>query len=204
MNGPAAAHFPARGAAWLRLVVLALMLGAPALARADDTVLEDGARFEVRSAFLEPVEHVYQLNATLDLALSRNARQAIREGVPVVLQVDVDVVRKRRYFLDEKVASLVQRWQLRYHALSERYIVNNINSGQQLSYTSLAAALNALSEVRGLPVIDEALLGRSSHDEASLRVQTTIEGGLPAALKAMMFWMDWKRSTDWYTWTLPP
>jgi len=57
---------------------------------------------------------------------------------------------------------------------------------------------------RGLPVIDEALIEKDNHYEASLRVQTTIEGGLPGALKAMMFWMDWKRTTDWYTWTLPP
>ena len=170
----------------------------------DPVEIAAGARFDVRSAFLEPADRVYQLNATLDLALSRNAQQAVREGVPVVLQVDVNVQRKRRYFVDEKVASLVQRWQLHYHALSERYVVNNLNSGQQVSFASLAAALNALSEVRGLPVIDEALIDKSSHYEASLRVQATIEGGLPGALKAMMFWMDWKRTTDWYTWTLPP
>ena len=204
MNGHIANDLRTRGPAWLRLAGLALLLCLTVVARADEPTLEDGARFDVRSAFLEPAEHVYQLNATLDLALSRNAHQAIREGVPVVLQLDVDVLRKRRYYIDEKVASLVQRWQLRYHALSERYIVNNLNSGQQVSFTSLAAALNGLSEVRGLPVIDEALIEKDNHYEASLRVQTTIEGGLPGALKAMMFWMDWKRTTDWYTWTLPP
>jgi len=204
MNGYAATDLRTRGPAWLRLAGLLLLLCLAPGSRAEEPTLEEGARFDVRSAFLEPADRVYQLNATLDLALSRNARQAIREGVPVVLQVDLEVVRKRRYFLDDKIASLVQRWQLHYHALSERYIVNNLNSGQQVSYTSLAAALNALSEVRGLPVIDEALIEKGNHYEASLRVQTAIEGGLPGALKAMMFWMDWKRTTDWYTWTLPP
>jgi hypothetical protein len=202
MNRSAATRL--RSPAWIRLAVLAFALCTAVSARAEDVALEDGARFEVRSAFLEPAEHVYQLNAALDLALSRNARQAIREGVPVVIQLDLSVDRKRRYFVDEKIASIVQRWQLHYHALSERYIVVNLNSGQQLSYTSLPAALTALSEVRGLPVVDESLLDKDSRYEASLRVQTTIEGGLPGALKAMMFWMDWKRTTDWYTWTLPP
>jgi hypothetical protein len=202
MNRSAATRL--RSPAWIRLAALAFALCTAVFARAEDVALEDGARFEVRSAFLEPAEHVYQLNAALDLALSRNARQAIREGVPVVIQLDLSVDRKRRYFVDEKIASIVQRWQLHYHALSERYIVVNLNSGQQLSYTSLPAALTALSEVRGLPVVDESLLDKDSRYEASLRVQTTIEGGLPGALKAMMFWMDWKRTTDWYTWTLPP
>ena len=203
MKASVAALSPFRAAAWRRGVLLALLLFG-ALAHAGEAVLEDGARFDVRSAFLEPADHVYQLNATLDLALSRSAQAAIKEGVPVVLELDLGVKRKRRYLPDEKVASLAQRWQLHYHALSERYIVNNLNSGQQASYLSLPAALAALSDVRGLPVIDEALIEGSSHYEASLRVQATIEGGLPSALKVMMFWMDWKRTTDWYTWTLPP
>ncbi|MBS0394603.1 MAG: DUF4390 domain-containing protein, partial [Proteobacteria bacterium] len=165
---------------------------------------DDGARFDVRSAYLEPAERVYQLNATLDLALSRNAAQAVREGVPVVLELDLSVVRKRRYLPDVEVASLAQRWQLHYHALSERYLVNNLNSGQQTSYSSLDAALVALSDVHGLPAIDEALIEKGQHYEASLKATAAIEGGLPAALKYIFFWVDWKRSTDWYTWTVRP
>ncbi len=173
--------------------------------RATDPIIEEGAHFDVRSAYLEPVDGVYQLGATLDLALSRAARQAIREGVPVALQLDIVIQRKRRLLLpDQEVAALAQRWKLQYHALSGRYLVNNLNSGQQTSYSSLSSALAALGEVRGLPVIDESLIERGQHYEASIRVGAVIEGGLPAALKTMMFWIDWKRVTDWYTWTVRP
>jgi Domain of unknown function (DUF4390) len=182
------------------LALLALVLASLA-AFADDITIEDGGRFDVRSAFLEPAERVYQLNATLDLSLSRRFQQAIRDGVPVALQLDISVERKRRYLPDQQVALLAQRWEIHYHALSERYLVSNLNSGQQTSYSSLAAALAALSEVRGLPVIDEALIERGQSYEASLRVVAAIEGGLPNALKMMMFWIDWKRATDWYTWS---
>ena len=182
-------------------VVALLALGLIALAAsADDVAIEDGGRFDVRSAFLEPAERVYQLNATLDLALSRRFQLAVRDGVPVALQLDISVLRKRRYLPDQQVALLAQRWEIHYHALSDRYLVSNLNSGQQTSYSSLPAALAALSEVRGLPVIDEALIERGQQYEASLRVVAAIEGGLPNALKVMMFWIDWKRATEWYTW----
>lgn len=184
---------------------LALLAVAGFAVAADDApTLEDGARFDVRSAFLEPTERVYQLNATLDLALSKNAVQAVREGVPVVIELDLSVVRKRRVLPDVEVASLAQRWQIHYHALSERYVVNNLNSGQQTSYSTLGAALAALSDVRALPAIDEALIERGQRYEASVKATASIEGGLPAALKFIFFWMDWKRSTDWYTWTVRP
>lgn len=204
MNRIVAAFDCSRGPPWRLLAVLAAFMLGPGTIRADEITLEDGGRFDVRSAFLESDEHVYQLHATLDLALSRSAQQAIREGVPVVLELDIRVDRRRRFLPDEEVALLVQRWQIHYHALSERYLVNNLNSGQQGSFSNLASALAALSEVRDLPVIDEALIERGQRYEASLRAVATIEGGLPNALRAMMFWIDWKRSTDWYTWTLRP
>jgi hypothetical protein len=205
MKGYVAALDRSRGPPWRRIGVPAMLALAACAALAEELpTLDDGARFEVRSAYLEPADHVYQLNATLDLALSRNAAQAIHEGVPVVLELDLSVVRKRRYLPDVDVASLAQRWQIHFHALSERYIVNNLNSGQQSSYSSLATALGALSEVRGLPVIDEALIERGQRYEASLRATAAVEGGLPAALKFIIFWIDWKRSTDWYTWTVRP
>jgi hypothetical protein len=205
MKGTVAALDRTRGPPRRRLVVTAMLGLAACATLADDApTLEDGGHFDVRSAYLEPAERVYQLNATLDLALSRNAAQAIHEGVPVVLELDLSVVRKRRYLPDVEVGSLAQRWQIHYHALSERFLVNNLNSGQQASYSSLAAALGALSAVRGLPAIDEALIEKGQRYEASLRATAAVEGGLPAALKFIIFWIDWKRTTDWYTWAVRP
>lgn len=168
----------------------------------DAVAIEDGGRFEMRTATLEPVEGVLQLNASVDLSLSRSALRALADGVPVIVELNVSVNRKRRYLADEEVAYLVQRWQIQYHALSERYLVANLNTGAQTSYSTVSTALAALSQVRGLPVVDQALLEDGQRYEASVRAIASIEGGLPNALRVMMFWMDWKRTTDWYTWTV--
>ena len=204
MKGSVAALARSRGPLWRRLAVPALLALAGGALADELPTLDDGARFEVRSAYLEPAEHVYQLNATLNLALSKSAQQAIREGVPVALELDLSVDRKRRYWRDQQIAYLAERWQIRYHALSERYVVNSLNSGEQTSYSTLPAALAALSQVRDLPVIDEALIEKGEKYEGSLRAVATIEGGLPNALRTMMFWIDWKRSTEWYTWVVLP
>ena len=46
--------------------------------------------------------------------------------------------------------------------LSQRYIVRNLNSGDQDSFATLYSALNSLGRVQGLPVIDDALLHTGS------------------------------------------
>ena len=198
---PAMFGSASRRLAGLGRIVLALLL-CVGVGHAQEQAIEDGGRFEVRSAYLEPVDGVLRLNGVLDLALSRSAQQALRNGVPVTLQAELVVNRKRRYLADQGVGHRVQRWQLQYPALSEHYLVNNLNSGQQAAYSSLGAALSALSEVRGLPVLDEALIDKHQRYEASLRLSANIEGGLPDALRVLMFWADWNRTSEWYTWTL--
>jgi hypothetical protein len=158
-------------------------------------------RFEVRSASLEPVEGVYQLNVILELGLSATALDALKDGVPVRLELDVEMSRTRRYLPDENVASLVQRWQLQYHALSDRYLVTNVNTGQQEAFPSLEGALEQLQRVRALPVIDETLIRKGERYEVSVRIVTDV-GGLPGAVKTLMFWVDWQRTSEWYTWSV--
>jgi Domain of unknown function (DUF4390) len=189
-------------AATLIALLSVILLVAAAPARAEWLSLDEGGAFDVRSAYLEPADHVYHLNATLDLALSKSAEQAVKDGVPVAITLDVLVSRQRQLLPDERVATLVQRWRLQYHALSERYLVINLNSNQQSSYATLQAALSALSDVHMLPLLDEQMIKKGSTYEASAKVTVIVEGGLPNALRTVMFWMDWKHVTEWYTWTV--
>jgi hypothetical protein len=186
----------------LAALLCVTVLGTGGVVRADMPSLDEGGAFDVRSAYLEPADQVYHLNATLDLALAKSAEQALKDGVPVLIQLDVQVVRQRRVFSDERIASVTQRWRLQYHALSERYLVINLNTNQQASYASLPAAITALSDVHMLPILDESRIQKGSRYDAAAKVTVLVEGGLPNALRAMMFWIDWKHVTEWYTWTV--
>lgn len=189
-------------AAWSRLCVglLVAWLAMVANPAAAETKEE---RFEVRSAFLELAGGVWHLNARLQLGLSPAAHRAIEDGVPVTLTLEADVTRVRRFLRDETIASLQQRWTLQYHALSQRFLVTSVNSGEQDSYATLPLALEALADVRRLPAVDESLLEKGRRYDVNLRATTDI-GGLPETLKALMFWRDWSRSTEWYAWTVYP
>ncbi|MFM7066459.1 MAG: DUF4390 domain-containing protein [Gammaproteobacteria bacterium] len=164
---------------------------------------EEESRFEVRSAYLEPVDGVMQLNATLELGLSATAQEALRDGVPVTVTLESQLRRQRRFLPDAAVASLEQRWRLQYHALSDRWLVTHLNTGQQTSWTTQAAALEHLARPRGIPIIDAPLLRDAARYEASVRATAEV-GGVPDSLKVLMFWVQWKRTTDWYTWTVRP
>jgi hypothetical protein len=161
-------------------------------------------RFEVRSGDLELKDGVYHLNARLDLPVGDAVRRGLAEGVPLTLELDLDVERVRQLLPNSRVAELTQRYHLQYNAVSAHYILRNDNSGQQESLGTVDAALELLSEVRGLPVLDKALLSPDRRYEASVRAKIDY-GSVPFSLRLLMFWHnEWHRESDWYTWTLQP
>jgi hypothetical protein len=158
-------------------------------------------RFEIRSAFVEPADGVYQLSATLVFDLPDGARRVLREGVPLTLDLEIVMHRSRRFWLDETVAALEQRYELAYHALSERYLVRNVNSGQQSSFATLDAALDSLRVVGNLPILDQALVIPEARHEVSLRAHLDLHT-MPDALRFIVFWSEnWRQDTEWYTWS---
>ena len=179
--------------AGLRLIALALAaLAIPAWGQ---------GHFEVRSAYVERTERVYALDATLDLELPEGARAVVAQGVPLTLTIEIEVHRSRRYWLDETVATLEQHYELVHHALSERYLVRNLNSGNQSSFATMETALDALRIVGDLPILDQALVIPNARHEISVRASLDCDT-MPDALRFLLFWTDdWRQRTDWYTWS---
>lgn len=158
-------------------------------------------RFDIRSAYIERAEGVYQLNATLDFDIGEGARAAVRDGAPFTLHLEIVVRRERSYWLDEVVATLDQSYELVYHALSDRYLVRNQNSGEQVSYATLDAALDALRVISNLPILDQALVRPQRRHELSLRASLDIRT-MPDTLRFILFWSDdWRQRSEWYTWS---
>jgi len=88
--------------------------------------------------------------------------------------------------------------------VSARYILRNDNSGQQESLGTVDAAIERLSDVRALPVLDKALIAADRRYEANVRAKIDY-GTVPFTMRLLMFWVsDWHRESDWYTWTLEP
>lgn len=162
----------------------------------------DPGAFEIRAASTELRDGVYFLNALISYRLSTEARDALHSGVPLGIRVDVEIFHPRRWWFDNDDAALRQSYQLDYHALSERYIVLNVNSGVQASFGSLTAALDSLGRIDRLPLIDAALIedGR----EYDVRLRTVLdEEQFPGPLRLLAFWRrDWSIASEWYRWPL--
>jgi len=181
------------------LVLLASFVLGTGLAQ--DNVEREGY-FEVRSASTQPVDGVHTLDARLQLVLSSEALAALESGVTLTIELQLQVIRTRRFYIDDVEAELAVRYELQYSPVSQRYIVRNLNSGDQDSFATLYSALNSLGRVQGLPVIDDALLIDDRSYRVRLRAMLNTER-YPAALRVLFFWRgQWQLQSEWFEWSL--
>lgn len=193
------AHGPERAFVRSMLAIAALVVAGVVFAQ--DPVEREGY-FEVRSASTELVNGVHMLDARLQLVLSSEALNALNSGVPLTIELQMQVIRKRRLYLDSMDAELAVRFELEYRPLSQRYIVRSLNSGDQDSFATLYSALNNLGRIQRLPVIDESLLIPGKEYRARVRALLATEQ-YSAPLRLLFFWRnEWQLKSEWYEWNL--
>ena len=190
-----------RGTSNRRLAVIAAVLGAMGIAL-PAAAQDDPGRFEVRAASVELRSGVYYLDAWIEYRLSTEAREALEAGVALTLDTEVEFLRRRRFWFDPQEAVLLQSYGLQYNALSERYIVANLNTGEQSSFATLFSALNSLGRITQLPLIDATLLEPEEVYDIRIRAILSTED-IPGPLRLLAFWRrDWSLESEWYTWQL--
>ena len=194
------ASWIAGGLRLLRWLCCWLVLVPVSTLRADPL---EGA-LEIESAFINVTDGVYQLHAQIRYPVSEEAVTALREGVSLSYDLEVEVVRDRRFWLDAGVISIRLPRELSYQPVSERYVMRDpLDGDEQKSYPTLEAALQDLGRIEGWPILVASQL--AVEGEYRVRVRASMRRGrLTDALRTLMFWTDdWQRESEWYSWLLP-
>jgi hypothetical protein len=175
---------------------LLLCLGLPGTAVADE--------FVVRSASTRLHGEVYMLDANIALEFGEKPLEALHNGIPLTLLIEIEVERKRTWWLDEGIAFLEQRYQIKYHALSHQYLLTNLNSGERVVFPRLEPLLITIGTIHNFPLLDKNLTEHEGRYEVGLRALLDIEA-LPAPLRPLAYITpSWRIRSDWHSWFLTP
>lgn len=178
------------------LLVLLLPLFAAQPARAAEGI-------SVLTAYVNVRGGVFELNARTIFPLDDRVRTALADGATINFDLQAVVLKQRRYWLDQTLVDVILRRELLWHAVSQRYVLRDVDSGDQQSFVALDEALIAAGVVDDWPVVVEPQLDPDATYEISVRAGFR-RGRLPNSLRALIFWDDgWNRRSRWYSWILP-
>ena len=186
-------YSPARPRHWLMACSFALMalepaVGAPASA-------DPG--FRVRSADVRLESGVYFLDARIVFDFSAEAIEAMNNGVTLTVLIDVEVFRQRALW-DRKVLSRQSRLKVGVHALSKKYVLKKLDTGETRTYRSVEEMAAALGNVERLPLFEASSLDSDTTYTARVRARLDIEA-LPSPLRPLAYVSQaWRLASDWY------
>jgi len=150
------------------------------------------------------VDGVYRVGARVNITLNDTLKEALHHGVPLVLKLRVEVIRERKWLFPERVAELVQTFELEYHALTESYLVRVSSTGTQHSFRTLDDALAFIGNVYDLPLIDANLLRAGRKYWVRMRADLDVEA-LPTPIRVWAYLgKEWSLQGDWHRWPLLP
>ena len=162
------------------------------------------ANFSINYARTHLEEGVYLLDAKLDYGLSETVIEALHNGISLTLVLTILIERERWYLWNEVVTTLKQRYQLKYYALSEQYILKSLNTDIQDTFPSLEVALMALGKLEDLPLLDKHLLQVKENYQVKLQASLEIES-LPLPLRPLAYLSSqWRLNSEWYLCPLLP
>jgi hypothetical protein len=166
------------------------------------TTVAQAEDFRVASAGTYLEQGIYLLDARIRYRFRNEPLDALQNGVPLVVGLDIEVFRRREWLWDETITSLKLRFRLEYHALSRQYLVTNLTSGEVKSFPNLQAAAGFLGRIDRFPLLDANLLTPGGGYFVRLRANLDIDA-LPVPLQLVAYLStQWRLTSEWYVWSL--
>ncbi len=145
----------------LGCLLILLMLAVPVFGYAE------GA--EIKTAKLELNEEGYQLSAEFDLQLMAVHEDAIRKGVPVYIEMEVEVSRNRWYWLDERMVRQTRERRISYSPLTNQFRIATAGLSQNVA--KFDDVKRALSTVRSWQILEKNKLRPGEKYDVSVRIR---------------------------------
>jgi len=161
------------------------------------------AEFSVKEVRAREDGGMLVMDARIDYGFSEDALEALDNGVPLTVEVHIQLRGVEDWVWDESLVDQRLRYVIRYKPLSERYLVSRLPADGGISYVTRDAAVAALGEIEGLQLVSRDRL-RKEGGRFEIQVKASLDiDELPLPLKPMAYLLpSWKLSSGWTKWPL--
>jgi hypothetical protein len=142
------------------------------------------------------------LNAEFELSVNPTLEEALQKGVPLYFELELEIVRPRRYWFDEKILTYATQYRVTYNALTRQYRVASGLFGQ--AFDGLSEVERFLSRVTSRTVARADELSKGTRYEAAIRLRLDVNQlPKPFQLNALAS-REWSLQSDWHRWSFTP
>ena len=158
--------------------------------------------FQVISAYSFEHDNNIAIDADLKMSFPDDVVEALENGIPLTIAVDVQVLRERPWWRDIIIKESTQLFELRYHPLTNVHEVKNLATDERYTFNSRQDAMAVLGTIRGAHLINKNELSQAQQYDVQMRIFLDISH-LPAALRQIAsLSSSWRLQSQWYRWKI--
>lgn len=162
------------------------------------------AEFEVARLSVAEEKGRYLVDAEIDYRFPDEAMEALENGVPIVLEVHVQLRREGAWIWEKDRVDIRLRYEIRYLALASLYRITDLQTNTWQSFVTPQSAMSALGSIHRLPLIERASLKAGDRYTVSVESYLDIES-LPLPMRPTAYLNPaWHLSSQRRTWRLEP
>jgi hypothetical protein len=177
----------------VQAILIGLVFSATSIAQGESA-------FNIKIASFTMQESLLMLDSTIEIDLPKYISKAIDQGFAVPLMFEVEVLKYSQFWLDEKLLSLKQQYQLHYLPMLSSYAIFDVNADQRMYFNSRQQAIRYLKVIYAYPMFDIENINQSGQVYARMRAGIDVDE-LPLPLKSSFYWNnDWDLQSDWFEW----
>lgn len=157
--------------------------------------------FSVNNPKVHQIGNGYVVSAQIDYPLTPRVIEALENGVPITFFQELEIIELFPIIGNfwQWETSLWQsrlRYELRYHALSEQYVIVSLDTGHQQNFPNLEGALTALGQINDLTVPPEFT---EEVDDIILRIRSGLDlNALPTPMRpGALISSKWQLTSPW-------
>ena len=159
--------------------------------------------FNIDNAQASFTQNALSAEASFSLELGESVTEALHNGVNIQLLTTLDLFTRRAYVWDKRIARWAFTHQIKYHTLTDRYVLTSPQMEGSKSFSSLNDLLNEVSEFSFQSDIMGETLPDSKHGY-KLRLRIVLDSSvLPAPLRVMKYISPaWSLRSDIHEWNV--
>jgi len=157
--------------------------------------------FSVNHPKVHQIGNGYVISAQVDYPLTPRVIEALENGVPITFFQELELNETFPLFgnfwqWETNLWRVKVRYQLRFHALSEQYIIVSLDTEHQQNFPNLEGALLALGQITDLTVPPEYT---ANTDDLILRIRSGLDlNELPTPMRpGAMISSKWQLTSPW-------
>ena len=156
------------------------------------------AGFAVEWAALRVVGTHYVIDARINFAFSDENIEAMRNGVPLTVIIDIEVRRELAHWWRNTLAARELRYRIETNVLTNRYRIRTLGDGGTRNFRALEEMVETLGRLRSIPVIARSRISADAPHTARIRARLDIEA-LPSPLRPIAYLNpQWRLDSGWF------